>query len=283
MRPNFEIIPDGEGKKIFINFDTAYRSPAYLEIGRNLGQYMKTFDGEKYGFMTFHRDVCPPRFTDLPNISELFFYGFARVQIGKFWGLVSDDGREILKAKYDYIYIFSEDLLDSTIVILKRNNLYGLYIPAKHFITEVKYSNFILKKGYIKTLSACCQGILLYNGTQIFNTEYKQVENFHGMYMATKNSGKKVLKSTKWLKESAEADEFYQPVSGVLKARLSNKFALINADTGENITQFRYCELTNYDSNGYAYARDEIGGVVKKIDRNGMEHPNKPRRNVSKD
>ena len=244
---------------------------------------MKTFDGEKYGFMTFHSNVCPPRFTKLPKISELFFYGFARMKIGEFWGLVSSSGKDLLKAEFDEIYIYQDTEVDKTVVVVGKNELYGLCIPESNLITEIKYTDFDLKEGYIITFSKELKGILLYDGTEVFEPQYKEVEEFYGMYMATKVAGKKVLNTPKWSRESADADEFYPPVRGGIKARICKSWAMIDAETGRNLTQFIYRELTNFDSNGYAYVRDGFGLSVKKIDRNGTEFANNARMLFPKD
>ena len=274
---NFQIIPVGDGKKVFFNRTNNYKSPAYRKISRIVGQYMKTFDGELYGFMNIHRDICPPRFTSLPDISELFFYGFARMKIEKLWGLVSSSGYDILKAQFDEIYIHYEVALDKTVVIVGKNGLYGLCIPENNLITEIKYTDFELKQEYILTFSNELQGILLYDGTEVFEPVYTEVEEFYGMYMATKPSGKKILKSMQWLKESAEADEFYPPVRGGIRAKICKSFAMIDAETGRNLTQFIYRELTNFDGNGYAYARDGLGISAKRIDRKGVEYSSRVR------
>lgn len=282
-KDNIRIIPVGDGKKVFFNRENGYRSPEYQGISKNIGPYMKTFDGEKYGFMTFHSDVCPPRFTKLPKLSELFFYGFARMKIGEFWGLVNSDGKDILPAQFDEIYIHQDTDVDKTVVVVGKNGLYGLCIPESGLMTETKYTDFDLKEGYIITFSKELKGILLYNGTEVFEPQYKEVEDFYGMYMATKTSGKKVLNSAKWLRESADADEFYPPVRGGIRARICKSLAMVDAETGRNITQFIYRELTNFDSNGYAYVRDGFGLGVKKIDRNGVEFPNNARMLFPKD
>ena len=269
MKAECQIISNEEGKRVFFNRKGNMKRPDFVRIGHKVGPYTKTktFDEKKYGFMTTHRNVCPPRFTELPEISELFFYGFARMKIGKFWGLVSANGYDILKAQYEGIYIYHDDILDRTVVILEKNGLYGLYIPYENIVTEIKYTDFELKDEYIITFSNELQGILLYNGTELFKPENVKVEYFYGLFLATKSSGKKLLNSPNWSNESVQADEFYSPMHGGIRARICKNYAMLDLNTGRNITQFLYKEMTNFDRAGFAVVKD--GLKCKLLDRDG--------------
>ena len=265
-----QIIPSEEAKKLFFN----HKKPEYREIGRNVGQYTKIFDGKNYGFKTFYSIVCPPRFTKLPEISELFFYGFARMKIGRFWGLVSARGEDILKAEFDEIHIYHDDSINITAVLIGKNDLFGLYVPEKNLFTEIKYTDFELHEKYIITSSNEFQGILLYDGTEVFKPEHVCVEQFYDLFLATNTSGKKVLNSPNWLEKSAEADEFYPPMNGGIKARLCKNYAMLDFETGKNITQFLYKDLTNFSRAGFAIVKDGISIKCKFIDREGKIHTN---------
>lgn len=264
----YQIIPVSAQRVILFNRETNFKSPAYKRIGPKVGPYMKTFDGHHYGFMTIYRDVCPPRFSKLPEISEIFMFGFSRMQVNGKWGLVNSDGYDMLSAEYDEVYIISED-----IVIVGNNGLYGLFYPNTGIITEIKYTDFEMQDGYILTFCNVLQGILLYDGTEVFEPAYKKVKSFYGMFLATTLKGKQVLNSSRWREKSSEADEFYPPVNGVLRARNCKYYAFIDEGTGKNITMYKYRDAADFNPMGFAYVKDGLFRL-KMVDYEGKEHSN---------
>jgi len=263
---NYQIITVGKNQQVFFNKDQNYRSPVYRIIGPKVSQYLRTFDGEKFGFMTIHRNVCPPRFSRLPNIADLFFYGFAIMQVGEGWGLVNHNGYDLLEPKFDELYIYNED-----VVIVGKDGFYGLFFPNENILTDIKYTDFELKEDYILTFANELQGVLLYDNTEIFEPQYVKVEKFYDMFKATKQNGKQVLNSFKWRKPSTDADEFFPPKNGGLRARNGKVYALISEDTGNNITPFKYRAVEDYNEFGFALAKDGMLSVIKFVDKSGKE------------
>lgn len=283
----YKIIPVSKGKEMFVNFDTKRKSYSYAKIGPKVGQYLRTYDSGKFGFITILKDVCLPKYTSLPNIEELFFYGFARVQNSNGWGLVNSDGIEILKPQFEEIYIPTE--CHGNIVIVGKTDeqecmRYGLYFPELNKITEIRYSDFDMKEGYIETeLSSCdtdgketrkYKGLLLYDGTEVFEPTYESVSVFYGdMFKATDFAGKQYLNSVNWMNMSVGADEFYEPVQGFIKVRNARYYAFINVKTGRNITTFKYRDAGRFNEFGFASVKDGI--TWKFIDTRGTEYTRK--------
>lgn len=263
---NYSIISVTHKRVVLYNCDTCKCSRPYNSIGPNVNIYFRTRCADRFGFITIHKDVCAPKYLKIPKISELFFYGFARVQGDEGWGLVDADGYEILETKYRQIYIYNEE-----IVIFGNSGLYGLFFPATGIKTEAKYTDCELRDTYIITFSNEGKGVLLYNGMEIFEPKYANVALFSkSIFEATKQNGNELLNSTKWERTSTEADDFATPVRGFIKARHGNLYAFIDEKTGKNICQFKYRETSDFNDLGFAYVRN--GYSIQMLDKAGKEH-----------
>lgn len=278
---DIRILRASNNKVILFNFTKKWKSNTYKKISQGPGYYRRTWDGEHYGFITIHNDVCPPKYRELPNVSELFFYGFARVSNDDgLWGLIDTSGFEMLSCEFDEIYIPAE--YDGRVVVIGKKQLYGLFFPETGVCTQVEYSDFELKEKYIETTFEYFEevvqsiskgkGLVLYDGTEIFSPDYANVSLFYDkeeMYIATRKDGKKEIFSRNWEKPVI-ADEFFQPTEGFIKARNGKLYAFINQETGKNITRYKYRQAGLFNRLGFATVTDGI--FYKIIDTEGNEY-----------
>lgn len=252
----------------FENLLTGWKSKSYDEIGPVLGQYMKTRNGNYYGFINIFRDICEPRYLSL-SLENMALYGFTPVQDEMGWNLITENGREVFKGRFRSIFIHSEEL----VVLEEFNGRIKLFFPPYNCVSKEEFTDFEPERDFVRTFSGENEGIYLYDGTCMLPARYKSAMQFgKDTYKGISEKDRETVNKKGWENPAAEAERIFPEAHGFFRAENienSRKFAFISGETGEYITGFEFSEAKDFDKSGIAIVRDCVNNKIKALEPTG--------------
>jgi hypothetical protein len=216
-----------------------------------------------------------------------FYGGLAIVEFKGKYGLVDENGNEVIPPKYDEFKPFSEGLL------VGRNGKWGFIDKSFNAVIAPKYKEIvILKNGFAKIRFGIKWGVIDKSGNEVVSPKYAEIKDF-------KNNFAQVMFEKKWgfIDESGNeiistedggdipfSEDIYpfnlagkwglrRPFcEGYAAIRFNRKWGFM--DSNENIVipcQYRF--VRNFSSDGLTWVKlfeswmqiDRTGNVVKDI------------------
>lgn len=163
-RNNHIIIPFGRYS------DYATPRPVYIEGGKDIA--LRPFDWELIIFSPF-----------------VYFKKYLGVKKDNKWAVINAKGKEILKAKYDGIEIFNND-----IVPVKLNQKFGVADISGKIVIPTLYDRINLTgKNYLYVYQGTKMGLLGLNNKPIIAINFENIIPFSKGFTAYKNEGNTIL------------------------------------------------------------------------------------------
>ena len=229
----------------------------YDWVGKRIGRYHPVSLKGKRGIIEAFsgKEICPPICKTLPNLFELFRFSIIRFEVEEGWGVMNSRGKIEVKPNYSGAWILEKGENHTAIVeLISYESKKALYFPLSGVLTKAKFTGFKFYEKYIETTSNDGNGILFYDGFELFEPCYNEVRPiFDGssIFVASKK-GKKILNERHWSGPSTPADTFYPPINGRIRAVNGTRMAYLDTYTGANVTKFIFIDGTDYTSQRYA-------------------------------
>lgn len=208
--------------------------------------------GDKYKMNLINRDGITTSNTYREIIYDFNYY---KVRSGNRWGLIDDNGNDILET--DYSKIITLDHLNKFIV--KKNGQYGLF-DGKKFLLAVEYDKLYNIPNRSKLLVIAKdekEGLVNEFGKIIHPPEFDKIERF-------KCGVLKIVNNQKYGLYFPETNNFILPEyedivetedCKLFKAKINNKWGVINNE-GKFEMESKYDEIEHFNRFGIAFIKE---------------------------
>lgn len=209
-------------------------SPKYDKISWRPEGYFQTKVEQNIGLLTANGEVIlEPLCNEIEIYTDsLFFY-----QIGRAWGAVNQEGKELIPTNYDVYHRISTNFI--RLSQKKKHYLYS--IPSEQMVTDGEHDNFYpFSRDKVLCKKNRMLGLLDLDGNELLPIRYDEIQGFDQDHYRVKKNAKWGVVAETLTKIIPLEYDYIAPLKGrVCMAKKDNFFGVLNY-LGKNAVPFEF-------------------------------------------